>query len=438
MRRQRRFDPERTPLLAAIGAHCGALRFHMPGHKNGKRFRRTFGKCADFDVTELDYSDNLQSPAGAIAASEARVAARYGAQRCLYSVQGSTLSAFCALSAAKAQGAGRKVLLSRDTHKSFWAACEVLGLDPVAVPPERFGEVCDKDVCAAVYTFPDYFGERGKIDFDLPCKIVADCAHGAHLILDRMSGLGEICRRADFTLLSAHKFLPSFTQSAFLLVNGAENALRAGEARNLFGTTSPSYLLMCGIEYGVEFLFERGAAEMKRLARASEKFLPDLRVQGDPLRLILRSADFGMSGRAAEKALALRGIRAECADGERVLFLLGLETRTRDLKRLGREIRRLRASGGAQGTSQPMKELPEEIALGWSEAVRRPAELVELSACAGRICARNLGFYPPATVFVLAGERISEEKARALRKEREYVYGLIGGKVPVIGGEEEK
>ena len=75
----RKPDGTRTPLLAAIESHRGELRFHMPGHKGRGAFRRMFGRSADFDVTELAYSDNLQAPSGAIAASESRTAELYGA-----------------------------------------------------------------------------------------------------------------------------------------------------------------------------------------------------------------------------------------------------------------------------------------------------------------------------------------------------------------------
>lgn len=430
----RKPDGTRTPLLAAIESHRGELRFHMPGHKGRGAFRRMFGRSADFDVTELAYSDNLQAPSGAIAASESRTAERFGAKFCLYSVQGSTLSAFCALYAAKRAGRGNRVLLSRDTHKSFWSACEVLGLEPTAVPPEQFATACDESVCAAVYTSPDYYGARRAVNFSLPCKIVVDAAHGAHCAVLDDPAFAEICRRADFSLLSAHKFLPSFTQSAFLLANEPESAALAREARNLFGTTSPSYLLLCGIEYGVDFLFREGRARMDKLSRAADRLFPEWKCPGDPLRLVWNTASTGRTGWETEELLNARGVWAEFSDAERVVFFLGLETKPSDLRKLNRICRSLPKGGALPLVNPP--ECGEEIALPWLTARRSATELVPLSACAGRICGANAGFYPPANAFLIAGERIAPEKARALASRPAHTFGVEEGKLPVVIEEE--
>ena len=422
-------DGARTPLLAALYAHRGELRFHMPGHHNGPVFRETFGRCAGFDVTELAYSDDLQDPSGAIAASERRTASLYGAEHCLYSVQGSTLSAFCALYAAKRRGTGRRVLLSRDTHKSFWSACEVLDLEPDILPPERFPEACRADVCAAVYTSPDYYGRQRAVDLALPCVRIVDAAHGAHRIVLDDPAFAEICRRADFVLLSAHKFLPSFTQSAFLLANDRADVEAAREARRLFGTTSPSYLLLCGIEFGVDFLFREGRARMQKLSRAAERLFPDWD-RSDPLRLVWDTARSGRTGWETEALLNARGVWPEFSDAEHTVFFLGLETKISDLNKLARICRRLPAGGAVPAAAPP--EFSEEPAMPWLEARRSPAEWVPLGQSAGRVSAQNAGFYPPANAFLIAGERVTPEKARALSARAGHTFGVRDGGLLVV------
>ena len=81
-------------------------------------------------------------------------------------------------------------------------------------------------------------------------------------------------------------------------------------------------------------------------------------------------------------------------------------------------------------------EFGEEIALPWLTARRSATELVPLTACAGRICGANAGFYPPANAFLIAGERIAPEKARALASRPAHTFGVEEGKLPVVIEEE--
>ena len=453
-----------TPLLDALRAHRKGLRFCMPGHKGLGRFRRVFGRAADYDVTELCYSDNLQDPRGVILDSERMTAGVYGANHCLYSVNGSTGSAFCALASVAAPGG--EVLLSRDTHKSFFAACEVLGLEPVAAPPERFRELAGKQTVAAVFTTPDYYGCPHEIDWELPVKIVVDGAHGAHVLGP------EVTARADFVLLSAHKFLPSLTQSAFLLVKDDADAAACRRARAQFSTTSPSYLLLASLEYGVDFWRRRGRAELDRIARLRAELFAGFDTEpSDPLRLVWNVRGLGRTGFAVEALLNEEELFPEFSDPERVVFFFGLETPRRQLKRLAEAMRRIEraslgkssaaesamrriehASPGAAGAAMPSKDGSAEAGSPGREtaetcaperefvapvrgrylaAARGSAEWVPLSACAGRVCARNVGFYPPATALVLCGERFSAAAAARLADRADHVFGTEDNKVLV-------
>jgi len=66
----------KTPLISAIKKHAKdrKFRFCMPGHKGVKRGMRLFSS-AFFDITELDYSDNLLFSDSVILESEMLTAA---------------------------------------------------------------------------------------------------------------------------------------------------------------------------------------------------------------------------------------------------------------------------------------------------------------------------------------------------------------------------
>ena len=110
--------------------------------------------------------------------------------------------------------------------------------------------------------------EAGKLLF-------VDEAHGAHLGLFKGSAKdsgqssefqrwfpdGAIAGGADLIVQSAHKTLPSLTQTAFLHVMGDRvSPARVEEQLDIFETSSPSYLLMCSLDGCTGILRNRGEA----------------------------------------------------------------------------------------------------------------------------------------------------------------------------------
>ena len=79
------------------------LRLHMPGHKADRRMSALFRDSA-LDVTELSFSDCLESPDGVIARAEEDIAALLGARRSYILTDGSTAGVFAMVYAAKRAG----------------------------------------------------------------------------------------------------------------------------------------------------------------------------------------------------------------------------------------------------------------------------------------------------------------------------------------------
>ena len=123
------------PLQEAVGSYLakGRAWFHMPGHKG--RGDGAFAEILPWDVTEVDGCDSLFHADGPIDLLEQAFSRVYGTRRTLLCAGGATLCIQTML--ALACGTGRKLVISRNIHRSAINACALLGLEPVWVYPEQ-------------------------------------------------------------------------------------------------------------------------------------------------------------------------------------------------------------------------------------------------------------------------------------------------------------
>ena len=268
------------------------VRMHMPGHKGSRAFA-LFGSAAAYDITELPFSDCLESPSGIIARAQTDIADILGARRSHILTDGSTCGIYAMLWAVRGRGA--KLIASRDSHKSVFSACAVLGIEPlllrggekegILLPPSAADiETAlqkERDVCAVLVTSPDYYGNVADLaGIAAACRrhgkpLLVDGAHGAYLRFDPDEADAYAGKYADLWVDGSHKTMPTLTQGALLNVGAAaDDALAAGAAAGLqlFRTTSPSYLVMASVEYGVKYLEENGAALIDALMEKLDEY----------------------------------------------------------------------------------------------------------------------------------------------------------------------
>lgn len=432
-------------------------RFHMPGHKaNGRRF--PLFKDAALDITELPFADCLESPAGIIAEAEQDIADVLGARASFLLTDGSTSGIYAMLYIVKKRGG--KVVIARNSHKSVYNACAALGIEPYVVQNnEKEGILLpptaadietalkkERDISAVLITSPDYYGNVADLSaIEKVCRrynkiFMADGAHGAYLKFDadaRESYAGE---RAHIWVDGSHKTMPTLTQGAILNVNDESLLADAEEGLNLFRTTSPSYLIMASIEYGVKYMEENGAALIDAVRRELSLCKAKLRKAGIPFyaesKTLVLAVDFGALGispYAAEEELGRRGIYAEMCDGRYLLFYFSPLTPPAQIARLERKLRVVTHMRSLRNTF----EQPAGFACGvkkfsYLTANSLALEYVPLEKAAGRIAARNAGVTPPCFPTVIAGEQITEEAAEALKKAR-HTFGVRrDGKIAVI------
>lgn len=431
-------------------------RFHMPGHKANGRWFRPFRDAA-LDVTELSATDCLENPDGPIAEAQADIARLLGAGRSHILTDGASSGVFCLLYIAKRRGG--KVLISRNSHKSVYNACGLLGVEPhivqnterdgVLLPPTAadIESALQKDpkIGTVLLTSPDYFGNVANYGaIAKVCKrydklLFVDGAHGAYLRFDPDEESLYAGRYADAWVDSSHKTMPTLTQGALLNVNKEDLYLLAEEALGVFRTTSPSFPVMASVEYGVKLLDEQGTELIdvvkRELALLKARFKKrGIAFYGGSKTLVL-AVDFaaaGISAQAAQDALERRGIFAELNDGRYVLFYFSPLTPPRQLARLERGVRavlRMRPLRGsftaAHGFACGLKKF------GYLTALSLPNEKVPLAEAVGRVAARNAGITPPCYPVAVAGEQITAEAARELENAR-HTFGVEDGCVTVI------
>ena len=243
----------------------------------------------------------------------------------------------------------------------------------------------------------------------------------------------------------AHKTLPTLTQGAILNVNDEELEESIAEGLDLFRTTSPSYLIMASVEYGVKFMQEQGAALIDALRSQLAFIKARLKKRGvrfyEDSRTLVLAVDFGAAGiraQAAAEELERRGIFAELEDGRYVLFYFSPLTRVSSLSRLERAIWSVWRMKQLRGGTLPQQKYVSGVKkFSYLTAHTLSYEYIPVENSAGRIAARNAGITPPCYPIVIAGEQITPQAVQAL-SEAAHTFGLKDKKIAVtkIGGRE--
>ena len=428
------------------------IRLHMPGHKNFPAFRAAF-PVAPIDITELSFSDDLSCPSGAIDRAQRDIAEITGAKRAFITTDGSSSGVMAMMYVAAAFG--NKIIVPRNSHKSVFNACRLLGTEPVIVQgkeeegvltfpePELLEKliVNDVNISGAIITSPDYYGNIAPLDryAEVLRKhgryLFVDGAHGAHLALeeDRKGYAGVY---ADMWVDGAHKTLPVLTQGAAVLVANEELSDKAEEAMSVFRTTSPSYPVMASVEYGIKYFINNP----KLLARAKDAvaafraemegvtFYPS----ADWAKVAIDFKPLGIDPSIAQTALEKKGIYAEMNDGRYLLFYLSPVVTAGQLAELRAALIGVMAKKKNKGTFRDRPSIPvAERTYSFIYALRQRAEYVPLKEAVGRMCAENAGVTPPCLPVVIAGEMVSSQAAELLSSAKN-TFGVRDGKIKVV------
>ena len=411
----------------------GMARFHMPGHK-GTRFLG----CENLDITEVHGGDALYEASGIIARSEENAAALYGTQRTCFSTEGSSQcirAMLCLALTDRPANAAPVIVAARNVHKAFVYAAALLDAEVVWLRPEKHTSLCRCEITAeqleetlaamdappaAVYvTSPDYLG--GMADIRALAEVAhrhgtvlaVDNAHGAYLRFLQPS-LHPLDLGADLCCDSAHKTLPVLTGGAYLHIAKSAPAAFAEHAKAalaLFGSTSPSYLIMASLDLCNRVLAEGYGERLRETAARLDAVRRALAENGwqtepsDPLRLTIRMPG-GVSGVQLSRRLCEAGVECEYADDDFLVLMVTPENREEDMAKF------LAALGKNTAAYAPPAVLPAtkgERACSIRRAVFAPHETVPAAQALGRICGAPTVSCPPAIPIVISGEKIDAE-----------------------------
>ena len=262
--------------------------FHMPGHK-----RRSIADISSYkiDITEIDGFDNLHHAKEILKQVHQKAAELYGSKECFYLINGSTCGILAAISAAV--GRNEKILVARNSHKSVYHGLFLRQLKAEYVYPVETklgiqGQITkeqieqklrkEPDIKAVFITSPTYDGVVSDIEgiaqvvhkYQIP--LIVDSAHGAHFGFSKGFPQNAVKLGADIVIESVHKTLPAFTQTALLHVCSERVSLdKIKKYLSIYETSSPSYILMAGIDVCMEFLKKEGTIYF-------EKFEENLRL----------------------------------------------------------------------------------------------------------------------------------------------------------------
>lgn len=430
-----------TPICDFVSeyARSRSLRLHMPGHKG----KPLLGFEA-LDITEIGGADSLYEADGIIKESEVNASALFGCHT-LYSTEGSSLCIramlYLALLHARETGRAPLVAAGRNAHKSFLSAAALLGFDICWLLPEQPESYlsCPLDASAveqqlmvqkpaAVYlTSPDYLGNMldiasiAEVCHRLDVLLLVDNAHGAYLrFLPKTKHPMDL--GADLCCDSAHKTLSALTGGAYLHIAQRLQASLGAQAKHalaLFGSTSPSYLILQSLDACNRRLNDGYRAELACFAEAVDALKHRLLGHGyvlrgsEPMKLTIAAKAYGYTGVGMADALLERGIVAEFADPDFLVLMLTPELSLDALHRLEEALLSLACRRSIEAPP-PAFHLPKRV-ISPRQAVLSPSETLPAQACLGRVLAIATVGCPPAVPIVACGEEIDSHALDCFR-----------------------
>ena len=402
-------------------AKSGTVRLHMPGGK---------GLGYPYDITEINGADELYDCGGIIRESERNAAALFGAADTCYSCGGATLAIQAMLAAAAEVTGKRKIAACRYSHKSLVNAAVLLGLDITWIYPEEFlgcgispeaaDAAIDSDTAAVFVNSVDYLG--GESDIAALSEVcgkrgvllLVDNAHGAYKVF---TGDHPLRRGADMTADSAHKTLPAITGTAYLHL--ADSAFRAPAkaAMGLFGSSSPSYLMLDSLDLCNAYIAEKRNEALRTAERVSElkRVLAADGIalrESDAMRITIDANMIGYSGYELAGHIRENGAECEMSGMRYVVLLFSVVQPESNFARTAEILHDIPRKPSLEPkiipVFRPVRKLPLR------EAYLAAKETVPVKQAAGRICAGVCSPCPPCVPVVMPGEVVGEAEAKFL------------------------
>ncbi|SET59953.1 aminotransferase class I/II-fold pyridoxal phosphate-dependent enzyme [[Clostridium] polysaccharolyticum] len=416
--------------------------FHMPGHKRNLKLMGEMNPYA-IDITEIDGFDNLHDPEDVILESMKRAEKLYQSEKTFYLVNGSTAGILTGISACTKKG--DKILMARNCHKAAYHAVFVNELNPVYLYPQfdnKKGIQCGysaeyiknmlikhPDTSLIVLVSPTYEGvvseikEICKLAHERNIPVLVDEAHGAHFAFHRAFPSSALELGADVVIQSVHKTLPAFTQTALLHINSKLVDIKKIKTYfSIYQTSSPSYVLMAGIDQCIGMLEERREELFENLIHNLRYFYEEMselnhikviEANGRDLsKILISTKGTNMTGPELYDILLKKyKLQMEMAEADYVLAITTIGDTKEGFDRLMAALREIdttlsKCSEAGNASYTPVKA---EVVLLQHKAFEREKEYCLLEKSENRIAGGFVNLYPPGIPILVPGEKITHD-----------------------------
>lgn len=447
--------------------------FQLPGHNKKTNTGLDFNLIPSFDTTETYGTDNLHEPEDIILESMTEVSRVYRSKSCIYLVNGSTCGLHIAMMSVTKPG--DTVLIQRNSHVSAYNGSIIGRLNVQYIMPEydakrqlvggidvsKFEETIENNpkIKACVLLHPSFYGvcsnlkEIIEIAHNNEVIVIIDEAHGPHLSFSDKLPDSAIDLGADLVIHSAHKTLPSLTQTAVLhICTDRVNPDRVRTVSRLLQTTSPSYVFMTSIEKAVAFMDSlEGRRALDELLYNINRFVDRLS-RIDRIKLLGEKSDGLFFERDITKIhFEIEGIKGtdlidmlhrdyninmEYADLRYVIGVCSVMNTEEDFNHLANALDDIASSFKYDVTEKLDVKLiePKQI-IPIYEAFNSETKTVKLRESIGSVSASYIIPYPPGIPQLAPGELITEkhiELAEMYTDKGISIVGMNKDKIDII------
>lgn len=477
----------RLPLVEGVLKYIKEenIPFCMPGHKNGVGFLKTlqgkelYKNLIKGDITEVLGLDNLHCPDGIIKESQKLLSEYYRSIKSYFLVNGSTSGNLAMIFSVFNEG--DKIIVERNCHRSIFNAIIMRKLKPVYIKneinskydapfpldKEHFSCVINKnrDAKGIVVTYPNYYGICLDLQYvteianKYDMKVLVDAAHGAHFGASDLLPENPLKMGANMVVMSAHKTLPSLTQTAFLHVGAGVDIDRVDFYVSAFLSTSPSYMFLCSMDYARFYIEEYGKNDYEKLIELCQfyrdkinrlkKFYilgpedlnemsarqnEDNRYTMDLTRYILNVSK-GYSGHKLLGYLRGNKIQAEMSDSRNVVLIFSPFNSKEDFNCLYLALKNCDMNTLKEKYVDLIDyDIPISIMYPY-EVMDREKTVIDVRDSEGEISAVAIVPYPPGVPIVMPGERIDAHTIAVIEYYVQCnvtVLGIDEGKVEIV------
>lgn len=457
-----------TPIYDFVSRYKNAdiSRLHMPGHKG-----QAFLGCEDMDITEIAGADVLCMADGIIKESQDNASCLFGTGATFYSTEGSSQCIKAMLETVRNDYIKRelsakeikeksnkekyierpRILAARNVHRAMIDACALIDIDIDFIMPDNATNICSGMVTGdmvrqklasyeklpmGVYiTSPDYLGNIADIkaisfvcdEYDIP--LIVDNAHGAYLAFME-NNLHPIHLGAAICCDSAHKTLPVLTGGAYIHISQRYRERFSGyisKALTLFGSTSPSYLIMQSLDICNSYLADGFKAKLSNTIKRVDELKIKLKEksicihESEKLKLVIDTSVSGYTGEETAEEMRNFDIECEYADRQYIVLMFSTENNDTDFKRIINWAEKSVITKNKKEGIKLRNIYSEKArrAMTIREAVFSPSEMIDVSEALGRVCAAETISCPPAVPIAVSGEVIDRSMIELFRE-----YGI--------------